>query len=267
VSRIATTFAALREAGRCGLIPYIAAGHPSLDATVPVMHALVAAGADIIELGMPFSDPMADGPVIQRATERAIGNGITISRIFEYVVEFRRLNRYTPVLLMGYLNSLEAVGAERFVSRAAAAGVDGLLLVDLPPEEAADYRACVAQAGLDLIMLVAPTTTRERLAAIAQCGTGFTYYVSFKGITGADSLNTGDVGQRLTELKSIFSTPVAVGFGIKDGIQAKRLAAFADAVVIGSALVQTLESAQGSEQAAQWAEGFLGAVRTAMDSD
>jgi len=262
VNRIDRRFAALRAASRAGLIPFITAGDPDPASTVAVMHALVAAGADLIELGVPFSDPMADGPVIQRASERALARGVGLARVLGMVREFRERDGDTPVVLMGYLNPVEIHGWERFASEAHAAGVDGLLLVDLPPEEAAELRDPLARHGIAQIFLVAPTTIATRVARIAAAAHGFVYYVSFAGITGADKLALDDVAARVATLKRATSVPVAVGFGVRDATQAAALAVFADAVVIGSALVEALAAADDAPSAAG---RFLAPIRAAVD--
>ncbi|HBK47026.1 MAG TPA: tryptophan synthase subunit alpha, partial [Xanthomonadaceae bacterium] len=215
MSRIADTFAQLRSQGRKALIPFVTAGDPSLEATVPVMHALVRGGADVIELGVPFSDPMADGPTIQRSSERALERGAGLAYVLEAVHEFRREDPQTPVVLMGYLNPVEIHGAARFAAAAVAAGVDGVLLVDLPPEEAAETREVFSAAGLDLIVLAAPTTTGARAKALCENAQGYLYYVSFAGVTGAVRLDTRAAGDRLRQLREHARVPVVAGFGIK----------------------------------------------------
>ncbi len=263
MNRIDHRFAELRAAGRVGLIPFITAGDPQPERTVAVMHALVAAGADLIELGVPFSDPMADGPVIQRASERALARGVGVRRVLEFVSEFRRRDTTTPVVLMGYLNPLEIHGHERFCRESTAAGVDGLLLVDLPVEEADLLAGLLQDHGLRQIFLTAPTTTDERLRRVAKSAQGFVYYVSFAGITGADRLALGDVGARVAGMRALMGdTPLAVGFGVKEPAQARAIAAFADAVVVGSALVETLEKASDPVEAAT---RFLAPLRAAID--
>ncbi len=265
MNRIDTRFTQLKQANRRGLIPFVTAGDPGDAVTVPVMHALVAAGADVIELGVPFSDPMADGPVIQRASERALARGVGLRRVLAMVAEFRQRDRDTPVVLMGYLNPLVIFGIERFAAAAAEAGVDGVLLVDFPPEESGDIDAALAAAGVARIHLAAPTTTDARLQRIADTARGFVYCVSFAGITGADRLTVASVGERVRLLRAMSNTPVAVGFGVKDAEQAKQLAADADAVVIGSALVERLAVASNAEAACTIVAEFLGPIRTALD--
>jgi tryptophan synthase alpha chain len=234
MSRIATTFAHLTKQNRKGLIPFITAGDPNLRLTVQLMHALVRGGADIIELGVPFSDPMADGPVIQRASERALIQGVGLVDVLECVREFRTSDENTPVVLMGYANPIECMGVERFASEAAEAGVDGVLVVDYPPEECVEYAACLKAQGLDVIFLLAPTSTEQRLQQVAEIARGYVYYVSLKGVTGNNVIDLTEVNQMLPKIKQHVKVPVAVGFGIRDGKTAKLIADVADAVVIGS---------------------------------
>jgi len=241
MSRIGGCFSRLRGEGRKALIPYITAGDPRPDLTVPLMHAMVAAGADIIELGVPFSDPMADGPVIQRASERALMHHVTLRNVLTMVAGFRRDDEATPVVLMGYLNPVEAMGYETFAASAARAGVDGVLTVDLPPEEGADLVAALGAASIDPIFLVAPNTAGARLAAICAGGRGFIYHVSLKGVTGAANLDLASVSAKVTDIRACSDLPVAVGFGIRDAASAAGAAALADGVVIGSALVRLVE--------------------------
>jgi tryptophan synthase alpha chain len=318
MNRISDRFNDLRARDRSALIPFVTAGDPSREATVPVMHALVAAGADLIELGVPFSDPMADGPVIQHADERALRRHVGIADILGWVRGFRERDTDTPIVLMGYLNPIEqyrsarqphpgvagarrarhmsglgfdesaafaaaadsrsgrpwpdphrpsfdaAFGIERFAREAAEAGVDGVLVVDCPIEEDATLRP-LRDAGLQRILLAAPTTSDERLARAIEVAEGYLYYVSFAGITGAAKLSTGDIAQRVADLRARAAVPVAVGFGIKDAASAKAVAAFADAVVIGSALVGTLAEAATLEDACRRARDFLTPIRTALD--
>jgi tryptophan synthase alpha chain len=265
MNRIEARFAKLRDAKRTGLIPFIAAGDPSPDATVAIMHALVEAGADLVELGMPFSDPMADGPVIQHANERALGRGVGLAKILEWVREFRTRDADTPVVLMGYLNPIEIHGVQRFAIEARDAGVDGVLLVDCPIEEA-DATAAIRDAGIARILLAAPTTAQTRLAAICAAAEGFLYYVSFAGITGANRLSMDDVRERVAEIRRSAKTPVAVGFGVRDAASAAAIGAFADAVVIGSALVDRLAGAADAEDASRKAREFLAPIRAALDA-
>ncbi|WP_372012954.1 tryptophan synthase subunit alpha [Pseudoxanthomonas sp. 10H] len=266
MSRFEKTFAELRAAGRKALIPFVTAGDPSLEATVPVMHALVGAGADAIELGVAFSDPMADGPVIQRSSERALARGAGTGYVFECVREFRRRDAGTPVVLMGYLNPVEIRGAARFAEEAVAAGVDGVLLVDLPPEEASEFQRAFNAAGLALVMLASPTTSDARAAMLSASAQGYLYYVSYAGVTGADRLDTGAAGRRLQQLRTSAKVPVVAGFGIKDATSAAVMAADADGVVVGSALVSALADATGVEDAAARAKAFLVPLREAIDA-
>ena len=263
--RIEQRFADLARRGRKGLIPFFTAGDPSAESIVPLMHALVEGGADLIELGVPFSDPMADGPTIQHASERALARGVGLRTILAAVREFRALDAATPVVLMGYLNPVEIFGAERFANEAVAAGVDGVLLVDCPVEEAAVVEPLRA-AGLRQIFLAAPTTQEARLAAVCDQAAGFLYYVSFAGITGASKLALDEVRERVAAIKARARTPVAVGFGVKEAAQAVAIAAFADAVVIGSALVESLAGSEDAAAATARARAFLAPMRAALDS-
>ncbi|MCS6997333.1 MAG: tryptophan synthase subunit alpha [Casimicrobiaceae bacterium] len=262
-NRIDARLAQLRAQGRTALIPFITAGDPSLEATVPILHALARAGADVIELGVPFSDPMADGPVIQRSSERALARGMTLARVLSDVRAFRATDATTPLVLMGYANPIEARGPERFVREAAEAGVDGVLVVDYPPEEAEEFAALLDRYGLCPIFLLAPTSSRARIEAVARLARGYVYYVSLRGVTGASHLDLSEVARKLGEIRELVQLPIGVGFGIRDAETAARVAAVADAVVIGSALVQVLSEA--SEQPADVAGRWLGAVRTALD--
>ncbi len=261
MSRIGERFQALRAAGRTALVPYLTAGDPEPAATVPLMHRLVAAGADLLELGVPFSDPMADGPVIQAACERALAHGVRLRDVLEMVAAFRREDPETPVVLMGYLNPVEAMGYQAFATEAAAAGVDGVLTVDLPPEEAGPLVAELRPRGLDPVFLAAPTTTEARARRIAEQAGGFLYYVSLKGVTGAGHLDVGEVARRVEALRAAVALPVGVGFGIRDPRSAARVARVADAVVVGSALVDRL--AREGEEAAV---ALLAALREAVDA-
>ena len=265
MSRIDARFAALKAAGRTGLIPFVTAGDPAPEHSVALMHALVAAGADLIELGVPFSDPMADGPVIQHASERAIARGVGLAHVLGWVAEFRQRDAVTPVVLMGYLNPLEIHGYARFASEAVAAGVDGVLLVDCPLEESS-VLAPLRAAGLQLIRLAAPTTAPARMAQLCQSAEGFLYYVSFAGITGAAHLSTTDIAARVADIRARSTAPVAVGFGVRDAHSAKAIAAFADAVVIGSALVERLVGAGQADEIAARVRGFLAPIRAALDA-
>jgi tryptophan synthase alpha chain len=266
MSRIATCFQSLRQQSRTALIPFVTAGDPQPGATVAIMHTMVAAGADIIELGIPFSDPMAEGPVIQRASERALKHHVSLRDVLQMVQNFRQQDSATPVILMGYLNPVEVMGYQTFAAAAAKAGADGVITVDLPPEEGQDYIAALRAVQLDPIFLLAPTTTAARMAIICEQAAGFVYYVSLKGVTGAASLDVNSVADKVAMIRHHTDMPVGVGFGIKDAATAARVAAVADAVVIGSALVQRVED-HGADQALLLAEitTFLSGIRAAMD--
>lgn len=267
MSRIAGVFSALRDQGRQALIPFVTAGDPSPDFTVPLMHAMVEAGADIIELGVPFSDPMADGPVIQRASERALEHHVSLHDVLDLVRRFRANDRETPVVLMGYLNPLEVMGYAAFADAAAEAGVDGVLTVDIPPEEAESFVPAVKARGIDPIFLLAPTSNRGRIQRITAAASGFVYYVSLKGVTGAANLSLDSVREKLVEIRSCTELPVGVGFGIKDAATAAAMATFADAVVVGSALVSRIEAHLDDPQSALAEIGsLLAEMRTAMDA-
>lgn len=266
VSRLDACFQRLRQQQRKALIPFITAGDPSLEATVPVMHALVDAGADVIELGVPFSDPMADGPTIQRSSERALARGAGSRYVLDAVAQFRERDALTPVVLMGYLNPVEIHGHERFARSAVAAGVDGILLVDLPPEESDEARAAFDAAGLALVLLASPTTTDERAATLLAQARGYLYYVSFAGVTGAsERLDSDAASQRLQALRARAQVPVVAGFGIKDAASAAAMARQADGVVVGSALVAALAEAVDADDAAARATAFLAPLRQALD--
>ena len=265
MSRIKATFDALQARGRKALIPYVTTGDPFADATVDIMLAMAKAGADVIELGVPFSDPMADGPVIQKASERALAKGIGMPQVLAAVRGFRARNDATPVVLMGYANPVERYGVERFVVDARSAGVDGVLVVDYPPEECEAFAATLRDAGLDPIFLLAPTSTDERIREVGRIASGYVYYVSLKGVTGAGHLDTAAVAQMVPRIKQHVKLPVGVGFGIRDAQTARAVAAVSDAVVIGSALVQLLETRERSNVAAAAAD-FIGGIRAALDS-
>ena len=270
MSRIAGRFQTLAEQGRTALIPYIVAGDPGLPSTVPLMHKLVDNGADILEIGVPFSDPMAEGPVIQLAHERALANGISLASVLEMVREFRLSDSTTPVLLMGYANPVMHMGYARFADAAAAAGLDALLTVDIPPEEVENINNELRRVGLDNIFLVAPTTPDERIARIASSASGFIYYVSLKGVTGAGNLDTVAVADRVAAIRRHSTLPVAVGFGIKDAASARAVAETADGVVVGSALVnamaQVIEEGGAPEAAIDAAATLLADIRKGIDS-
>ena len=267
MSRLAARFAQLKQQGRVALIPYITAGDPDPQITVPLMHALVAGGADVLELGIPFSDPMAEGPVIQRAMERALKHHVSLNHVFSMVREFRKKDSSTPVVLMGYLNPIEVLGYQAFANAAAQAGVDGVLTVDLPPEEAEEFVPTMRAQGLDPIFLVAPTSDAERLRRILAVASGFIYYVSLRGVTGAAHLDLTEVRAKVNGIKQQTTLPVGVGFGIGTPNDAARVAAFADAVVVGSALVKRIGAlAATPDKIPAEATAFLASLRAAMDT-
>ncbi len=267
--RIQQTLGDLQAQGRKALIPYMTAGDPDPSSTVALMHALVAGGADVIELGVPFSDPMADGPVIQKASERALARGVGLTQVLQWVSAFRVDDARTPVVLMGYANPIERhdlrLGEGAFVRDAAAAGVDGVLVVDYPPEECADFARRLHAAGMDPIFLLAPTSTEARMQEVGRIATGYVYYVSLKGVTGAGHIDTDSVAQAVPRIRKHVRVPVGVGFGIRDGQTARAVADVADAVVIGSRLVQILESAP-RDNAADAARAFMAEIRAALDA-
>ena len=271
MSRIEGIFRQLAERGRKALVPYVVAGDPALEATVPLMHKLVRSGADIIELGVPFSDPMSEGPVIQLAHERALANGTSLRDVLRLVSEFRRDDATTPVLLMGYANPVEHMGYATFADAAAAAGLDALLTVDIPPEEVAGVNAELHRVGMDNIFLVAPTTPDERLARIVAQASGFVYCVSLKGVTGAGHIDTQEVARQVARIHRHTALPVAVGFGIRDAQSARAVAAVADGVVVGSALVnamaQALERGEDADAASDAAATLLAEIRAGIDRD
>ena len=267
MSRLGKRFAELRKAGRTALLPYITAGDPDKSASVPLMHALVAAGADALELGVPFSDPSADGPVIQAACERALASGTTLRDVLAMVKGFRERDGDTPVILMGYLNPVEAMGAEAFATAASAAGVDSVLTVDMPPEEAQPLAGLLRARGLDPIFLLAPTTSPARVKRICDVASGFVYYVSLKGVTGAASLDLEQVQKRLAGIRRETRMPVGVGFGVNDAAAAARLACIADAVIVGSAIVSRIAEHGGDAHGRLAAVSvFVGELRRAMDA-
>jgi len=266
MSRIPGMFQALKAQGRTALIPFVTAGDPQPEVTVPLMHAMVAAGADLIELGVPFSDPIADGPVIQRATERALAHRVSLHHVLDMVRAFRDTDQKTPVVLMGYLNPIEVMGYQAFADQAMAAGVDGALVVDVPPEEGADLVRALRTQDLDLVYLIAPTSTEDRIAAIGEVASGFVYYVSVKGVTGAGNLDVTEVARRLAPIRSRISLPLGVGFGIKDAQTAAAVAQVADAVIVGSAIVGRMEELAAEPAAIPGAVAeFLGTLRVAID--
>jgi tryptophan synthase alpha chain len=265
MSRIQARFEVLRQAKRKALIPYITAGDPSPALTVPLMRALVDAGSDVLELGVPFSDPMADGPVVQRSGERALKQGVGLGDVLGLVRDFRHHNSQTPVVLMGYANPIEAMGVEKFVREAKAAGVDGVIVVDYPPEECVEFAKLAQQAGIDPIFLLAPTSTAKRIEAVARVGSGYLYYVSLRGVTGAGHLDLDDVAARIPGIRAATRLPIGVGFGIRDADSARRVAQSADAVVIGSRIIQEIEAA-GPEFAIARVKALLQPIRKALDA-
>ena len=264
MSRIKSAFERLNGEGRKALIPFITAGDPDAALTVPLMHTLVEAGADIIELGVPFSDPMADGPTIQRASERALAKGMKLRKVLELVVEFRKVDATTPVVLMGYANPVEAMGLEKFAAAASTAGVDGVLIVDYPPEEAAAFGAAMKAHGMDPIFLLAPTLTAARIAQVAEVASGYVYYVSLAGVTGSGALNVDAVAERLPQIRQQTGLPVGVGFGIRDASTASRIAAIADAVVVGSRIIEEIEKST-AETACPNVRALVADIRRGVD--
>ena len=265
MSRIKTTFSALKEQGRKALIPYITAGDPNPASTVGLMHTLVETGADIIELGVPFSDPMADGPVIQRASERALAHHVGLSKVLQMVKEFRQQDDKTPIVLMGYANPIEAMGVEKFVAAAKEAGVDGVLTVDYPPEECGDFVQRLHNADMDPIFLLSPTTESSRVDLIVNQASGFVYYVSLKGVTGAQNLDINEVAGKVASINAKTGLPVGVGFGVRDADTAKAVARIADAVVVGSRMVQAVEQSNESNLSGNVSQ-LMRELRSAIDS-
>ena len=267
MSRISQCFENLKKDGQTALIPYITAGDPEPWVTVPVMHALVEAGADILELGIPFSDPMSDGPVIQKACERALKNDVSLKHVLDMVKQFREKDSDTPVVLMGYANPIEAMGYKAFAENAKQAGVDGVLTVDMPPEEANEFLPLMDKSGIDTIFLVAPTTSKERMAKIAKHAKGFIYYISIKGVTGSAKIDVAEVDAKLADLRSCTDLPLGVGFGIRDGKSAAAVSEVADAVVVGSTLVRCIEEhADKPEEIAAAVAGLLAEMRHAINA-
>jgi tryptophan synthase alpha chain len=266
MSRIAATFAALKQHNRKALIPFITAGDPDPAMTVPLMHALAAAGADVIELGVPFSDPMADGPTIQRSSERALKHGTSLKHVLGFVADFRRTNGETPVVLMGYANPIEAMGHTAFADAARASGVDGVLVVDYPPEESGQLSALLAQRAIDAIFLLAPTSNASRIEQVANYARGYIYYVSLRGVTGASHIDLDEVAHKLPQIRSHIKLPIGVGFGIRDAQTAKAVARIADAVVIGSRLVQEIENSP-RECVLDNISVLVKDIRSALDSE
>jgi tryptophan synthase alpha chain len=265
MSRIQASFQRLEAAGRKALIPFITAGDPDAALTVPLLHTLVESGADVIELGVPFSDPMADGPTIQRASERALAKGMSLKKVLAIVAEFRETNADTPIVLMGYANPIEAMGVEAFAAAAAAAGVDGVLVVDYPPEESADFARALHQHALDPIFLLAPTSTEERIAGVAELASGYVYYVSLKGVTGSAALDVDAVAARIPAIRAKTGLPVGVGFGIRDAETAARIARIADAVVVGSRIIEEVEKSSPETACAQ-VKALVSGIRQGMDA-
>jgi tryptophan synthase alpha chain len=265
MSRIQGRFQALSRGRRKALIPYITAGDPHPSLTVALMNALVEAGADILELGVPFSDPMADGPVIQRAGERALKHGVGLKDVLELVVQFRERDKTTPVVLMGYANPIEAMGVENFIAAAKAAEIDGVIVVDYPPEECEQFAALAKKHEIDPIFLLAPTSTDKRIEQVARVGSGYLYYVSLRGITGASHIDLGDVAAKIPKIRAATRLPIGVGFGIRDAESARKVAQAADAVVIGSRIIQEIE-AGAADQAVSRVKAFLKPIREALDA-
>ncbi len=268
MSRLQKRFSELKANGRKALIPFITAGDPAPGVTVPLLHSLVEAGADVLELGVPFSDPMAEGPAIQHACERALAHHITTHNVFEMVSEFRKQDQDTPIVLMGYLNPVEVMGYESFASEATAAGVDGMITVDLPPEEAEDYLKAFRANGLDSIFLLAPTSTDERIKQVAAVASGFVYYVSLKGVTGAGNIDTKEVKEKIDIIRRATDLPIAVGFGIHNPETAAEVSRIADAVVVGSALVKRVAELAGTpELINNEANDFISSLRASIDKN
>ena len=265
MSRIAAIFERLARAQRKALIPFFTAGDPAPQSTVPLMHELARAGADVIEIGVPFSDPMADGPVIQRSSERALKHNVSLDAVLGYVAEFRQRDSTTGIVLFGYANPIEAMGTTAFVERASAVGVDGVLVVDYPPEECEQFAQAVKARGMDLIFLLAPTSTERRIEHVARLASGYIYYVSLRGVTGASNLDVEDVASKLATIRRKTALPLGVGFGIRDGDTARAIGRVADAVVIGSRLIQEMEQAPPGA-AVMRAGAFISGIREALDS-
>lgn len=265
MSRISATFEKLRAADRKALIPFVTAGDPTAQLTPQIMHGLVEAGADIIELGVPFSDPMADGPTIQRSSERALKQGVGLRDVLHIVSEFRQTDQQTPVVLMGYANPIEAIGYSEFAQQAKAAGVDGVLVVDYPPEESRELTKQLNASGLDSIFLLAPTTLETRMDEVARTASGYVYYVSLKGVTGAKNLDLSEVAQKIPQIRAHVDLPIGVGFGIRDGNTARAVAEHSDAVVIGSRLVEEIEQSAPKDVVAR-ASALIREIRQALDS-
>ncbi len=271
MSRLATCFAALKQQSKTALIPYVMTADPTPEITLPLMHAMVEAGADIIELGAPFSDPMADGPVIQAAAERSLLHNTSLHDVFAVVAEFRKTNDKTPVVVMGYLNPIEVMGYETFAQKASACGIDGVITVDMPPVEAGQYAPALKSQGLDPIFLLAPTSTQPRIKKLAEIASGFVYYVSLKGVTGAATLDVSSVEEKVAEIRQFIDLPIGVGFGISDATAAAKVAACSDAVVVGSVIVKKMTLNDGKTEAERSIiikeiSDILFAMRSAMDA-
>jgi len=271
VSRLAARFAELKAKSKTALIPYVMTGDPSPGITLPLMHAMVAAGADIIELGAPFSDPMADGPVIQAAAERSLVHNTSLHDVFSLVTQFRKSDDKTPIVMMGYLNPIEVMGYESFAQHAATCGIDGVITVDMPPVEAADYVPALKSQGLDPIFLLAPTSTEERIKKLADVASGFVYYVSLKGVTGAATLDVSSVEEKVQQIRQFIDLPIGVGFGIGDAESAAKVAGCSDAVVVGSAIVKKMTLNDGKTEQERSIiikeiSDILSTMRSAMDS-
>ncbi|MFH0342432.1 MAG: tryptophan synthase subunit alpha [Chromatiales bacterium] len=265
MGRLSRCFDALGTGGRKALVPFITAGDPGPEQTLMLMRALVASGADILELGVPFSDPMADGPVIQRSSERALRRGVTLRTVLDLVREFRESDAHTPIVLMGYLNPIEVMGYAAFAREAQRAGADGILTVDMPPEEAHDLVNILGAHEIDPVFLLAPTSSEERVARICALARGFVYYVSLKGITGSDKLDISAVADKLRLIRQHTALPIGVGFGIKDAESAARIALISDAVVVGSALVSRIEVLGNGPNLERGVRAFIQELRGAMD--
>ena len=265
MSRIQGRFEALAKAKRKALIPYITAGDPHPSLTVPLMRALVEAGSDIIELGVPFSDPMADGPVIQRAGERALKHGVGLSDVLKFVSEFRKADQTTPIVLMGYANPIEAMGVENFIGAARIADIDGVIVVDYPPEECESFAVLAKKNGIDPIFLLAPTSTERRIEQVGRVGSGYLYYVSLRGVTGASNIDFSEISKRIPAIRAATRLPIGVGFGIRDADSARKVAQSADAVVIGSRIIQEIE-AGAADQAVSRVKALLKPIREALDA-
>jgi tryptophan synthase alpha chain len=265
MSRIQGRFEALAKAKRKALIPYITAGDPHPSLTVPLMRALVEAGADILELGVPFSDPMADGPVVQRSGERALKHGVGLKDVLALVGQFRDQDKATPIVLMGYANPIEAMGIEKFAAAAKAAGVDGVIVVDYPPEECVEFSALMKRNDVDPVFLLAPTSTKKRIEEVARSGSGYLYYVSLRGVTGASNIDFSEITNKILAIRAATRMPIGVGFGIRDAESARRVAQTADAVVIGSRIIQEIEAGSADSAVAR-VKAFLKPIRQALDA-